>query len=369
MPPVASLIPELEEVLQHGSPEKHGDVLRQITTLFLQSAPRFNEDHIRLFDDVFGRLIEEIESKARAELSRRLAPIANAPTELIRRLAEDDDIMVAGPVLAKSPRLADTDLLSIARSKGQPHLYAISGRENLNESITDVLVSRGDQDVVRKVAENPGARLSDSGYARLVKRAERDSALAESVAQRSDIPAYLFRELLLRATEVVQRRLLAAAKPETQAEIRRVLAKVSTEVGSGVPADRDFSAAWADIDKLAAAGTLDERCLADHAGKGRYEHAVVALSRLCAVPIEVVDKLMNGERPDPILILCKANGFSWSTARALILVRPGLGGKSSATLDEAQANFERLSPATAQRVVRFWQAGQGRAGESLSRAG
>ncbi|KAB2882485.1 MAG: DUF2336 domain-containing protein [Pseudorhodoplanes sp.] len=369
MPPVASLIPELEEVLQHGSPEKHGDVLRQITTLFLQSAPRFNEDHIRLFDDVFGRLIEEIESKARAELSRRLAPIANAPTELIRRLAEDDDIMVAGPVLAKSPRLADTDLLSIARSKGQSHLYAISGRENLNESITDVLVSRGDQDVVRKVAENPGARLSDSGYARLVKRAERDSALAESVAQRSDIPAYLFRELLLRATEVVQRRLLAAAKPETQAEIRRVLAKVSTEVGAGVPADRDFSAAWADIDKLAAAGTLDERCLADHAGKGRYEHTVVALSKLCAVPIEVVDKLMNGERPDPILILCKANGFSWSTARALILVRPGLGGKSSATLDEAQANFERLSPATAQRVVRFWQAGQGRAGESLSRAG
>ncbi|MBV6488689.1 MAG: DUF2336 domain-containing protein [Pseudorhodoplanes sp.] len=369
MPPVASLIPELEEVLQHGSPEKHGDVLRQITTLFLQSAPRFNEDHIRLFDDVFGRLIEEIEAKARAELSRRLAPIANAPTEIIRRLAEDDDIMIAGPILAKSPRLADADILSIARSKGQSHLYAISARESLTESITDILVSRGDQEVVRKMAENPGARLSDTGYARLVKRAERDSALAESVAQRADIPAYLFRELVLRATEVVQRRLLAAARPETQAEIRRVLTKVSSEVGAGMPADRDFSAALADIDRLVAAGTLDQACLIEHAGKGRYEHTAVALAKLCAVPLEVVDKLMYGERPDPILILCKANGFSWSTARALILVRPGTRGKSSATLDEAQANFERLSPATAQRVVRFWQAGHGRAAEGVSPAG
>ena len=64
---------------------------------------------------------------------------------------------------------------------------------------------------------------------------------------------------------------------------------------------------------------------------------------------------MSGERPDPVLILCKAAGWGWPTASAIIPARPGGKGTSSQALDTAFANFERLSPATAQRVMRFWQ--------------
>ena len=102
--------------------------LPRITTSVRRGAQHFNDDHVGLFDDVLCQLIAEIETKARAELSRRMAPIANAPTELVRRLAHDDDISVAGPVLEQSPRLAETDLVDIAETKGQAHLLAISGR-------------------------------------------------------------------------------------------------------------------------------------------------------------------------------------------------------------------------------------------------
>jgi uncharacterized protein (DUF2336 family) len=83
-----------------------------------------------------------------------------------------------------------------------------------------------------------------------------------------------------------------------------------------------------------------------------------ALALLCGVPIETADRLMAGDRPDPILILCKAAGYGWTTARAIIMVRPSTRGSSSPALDEAFANFEKLSPSTAQRVVRFWQVRQ-----------
>ena len=135
-------------------------------------------------------------------------------------------------MLSLSPRLQNDDLVAIANSQSQAHLYAISNRRGLDEPVTDVLVRRGDRNVVRTVANNADARLSENGFSSLVRKAETDGDLAEAVAQRSDIPNHLFRELLLRATEVVQKRLLAAAKPETQAEIRRVLAKVSDEVAS-----------------------------------------------------------------------------------------------------------------------------------------
>jgi uncharacterized protein (DUF2336 family) len=350
----ASLIPELEEVLQHGSAERRARTLERITTLFLNGADQFNEDHVALFDGVFMRLIDEIETKARAELSNRLAPLGNAPIEAVRRLAKDNDIAVAGPVLEQSPRLPEADLVAIAKTKSQAHLLAISARADIAEPVTDELVRRGDRHVVRGVADNRDARLSDRSFTTLVNQAEKDGILAEKVGMRPDIPPRLFRELLLKATEVVQQRLLAAAKPDTQTEIRRVLARVSNELATA--STRDFSAAEYLIETMHQRGELTEAALVDFAKTGKYEEMVAALSRLCVVPIDVVDRLMGGDRPDPILILCKSAGWEWPTVKTLIMARPGNGGASSAGLDTAFSNFERLSPATAQRVMRFWQA-------------
>src|SRR5712691_1045261 len=350
----ASPIPELEDVIQTGSPERRADALKRITAFFLSGASRFNEDHVRLFDDVFGRLIVEIESKARAELAHRLAPIGNAPLEVVRRLAKDDDIAVAGPVLQQSRRLDEADLLDIAKTKSQAHLLAISGRAGIAEPVTDVLIRRGGREVVHTVAENRAARLSEDGFSTLVDQAENDGLLAEKVGLRPDIPARLFRDLLLKATEVVQQRLFSAARPETQAEIRRVLAKVSDELGAKVAA-RDYSAAQRAIEALRQEGGLDEAALVEFAKTGKYEETVAALACLCAVPIEVVDRLMRGDRPDPILILCKSAGWGWPTAKAIITARSTGRAPSSQGLDTAYSNFERLSSATAQRVMRFWQ--------------
>jgi uncharacterized protein (DUF2336 family) len=353
----ASLIPELEDVIQHGSPDKRAATVQRIANLFVDGAPSFNEVHVGLFDDVLCRLVVEIEAKARAEMARTLAPIKNAPTELIRKLAKDDDIAVAGPVITQSQRLHETELVEIAKTKGQAHLVAIAGRENIGAAVTDVLMQRGDTEVVRNVAENRSAKLSEDGFSVLVKRAEGDSDLAEKVGHRADIPPHLFRDLLVRATAVVQQRLLAAAKPETRAEIQRVLDKVSKEYDKSAPA-RDYSAALREIVTLHQSGKLSERELVAFADDKKFEETVAAISVLCGVPIETADRLMAGDRPDPILILCKAAGYGWTTARAIIMSRPSAKGTSNGALDIAFQNFEELSPSTAQRVVRFWQVRQ-----------
>jgi uncharacterized protein (DUF2336 family) len=351
-----SLIPELEDIVQHGSPRRRAQALRRITTLFLESASLFNEDHVQLFDDVFNRLIDEIESKVRAELAHRLAPVGNAPGELIGRLARDDDIAVAGPVLRQSRRLAEADLVEIAATKSQAHLLAISSRTGVAEPVTNVLVRRGDQAVARSVAENRSALLSDASFTTLVERSEGDDVLAERVGQRPDIPPPLFRALLLKATAVVQQRLFAAATPDVQAEIRRVLARVSKEVGTkAVP--RDYREAQRTVAALRARGELNEAQILEFAKDCKYEEMIAGLSDLCAVPIDVVDRLMGGERPDPILILCKSAGWGWPTARAIIGARLGRKPNSNQGLDTAFSNFERLTAATAARVMRFWQMG------------
>ncbi len=352
----ASLLPELEDVVQHGSAEKRAETLRRITALFIDSAGAFSNEHVALFDDVIGYLIEEIEAKALAELARRIAPVPNAPEGVVRTLAESDDIAVAGPVL-KQAKLDDPELMQIAERKSQAHLLALAERANVSEALADILVARGDREVARSIATNIQAKLSEGAFSTLVKRAEQDGMLAEKVGLRTDIPPRLFRQLLMQATDVVQKRLLAQAKPETQAEIRRVMAKVTDEVAARA-SPRNYTAALAAVRALHKERKLTETDIVQYAKSGKYEETIAALATLCAVPVEVVDRLMSGERADPVLILARSAGFGWPTVREVINARPGTK-PSPATLDAAYENFERLTAATAQRVVRFWQVRQG----------
>jgi uncharacterized protein (DUF2336 family) len=353
---IVSLIPELEDVIQRGTREKRVDALQRVTALFLDGAKSYSDAHVDVFDDVFGLLIEEIETKARAELSRHLAPVGNAPVKVLRTLANDDDITVAGPVLKYAPRLGETDLVSVAKTKSQAHLQAISARPTLGEAVTDVLVRRGDREVARCVADNRGARISQNGFVSLVRRAEDDGILAEKVGLRPDIPEPMFRELLIKATAVVRDRLLVAATAGGKAEIQRVLAKVSKEVGARV-GPRDYGAAQRVVLSLGRAGRLNEAALAAFCSDKKFEETVVALATLAKVPVNVADRLLGGDRPDPVLILCRAIGLNWSTVKAIIMLRSD-GKSASQGLDSAFANYERLSISTARRVVRFWQVRQ-----------
>ena len=236
-----SIIADLELAVRSGSSDKRVTALRQVADLFLHDLDRLNDEQVKVFDTVLCLLASRIESKALAELSERLAPVDNAPIEVIRRLARDDEIGVAGPVLSESTRLTTKDLSDIARTQGDAHLLAISGRERLDEAVTDVLVERGNREVFHKLAGNSGARLSESGYGALVQKAEGDDALAEKVGQRIDIPAHLHRQLILRATEAVRAKLLPLASPQARDEISRVLAKATDVVAAETEKPRQNS--------------------------------------------------------------------------------------------------------------------------------
>ena len=136
--------------------------------LFIVGAVQYSDEDVTRFDDVIIRLAVDIEISARALLAIRLAPIPNAPTGIIRSLAADDIIDIAGPVLTQSERLDDTTLAETPSKKGQEHLLAILRRRCLCEAVTDVLVERGDQQVVLSTAENRGAKFSETGFATLV---------------------------------------------------------------------------------------------------------------------------------------------------------------------------------------------------------
>ncbi|SRR5712691_423058 len=234
--------------LETAAAEPHSDqqcsaALRRVTDLFLAHAERFSDQQIGVFDDVFSGLIAKADASALAELSQRLAPFENAPRDIVRHLARNESIAVAGPVLAQSARLTTGDLVDVAGTRSQAHLLAISGRGRLGEFVTDALLQHGEIEVIRCVAGNAGARLSEAGFSTLIRRAEHDERLAEAVGRRPDVPLQLFRQLLLRTSSPLQSRLLAQAPPDRQTEIRRLLSLISNVAGRPATDGRDDAAA------------------------------------------------------------------------------------------------------------------------------
>ena len=183
-----SLIAELDTTLSKASSSKHSAILRSVADLFLNGAQIYSEEHIAVFGDVIDRLLDKIERPALVELSARLAPISYAPAKVIGRLSRNDDIAVAAPVLGKSEVLTDEVLVEIAKTKGQYYLSAIAGRTRIGESVTDVLVDRGNSDIAIKIAKNLRASLSELGYVKLIKRAQSDKELAALITARGDMP-------------------------------------------------------------------------------------------------------------------------------------------------------------------------------------
>jgi uncharacterized protein (DUF2336 family) len=348
-----SLIEEFEEAIASKDAGDRADALGRITALFAAGATSYNDEQVALFDDVMTRLVEQIDVTMRAAFGKRLAALPDAPPKTIRTLASDDSIAVAGPVLARSQRLDDAALVETASTKSQDHLLAISQRRELGAAVTDVLVERGNRDVALSVAQNAGAKFSETGYVRLVKRSEHDDELARSVGSRPEIPRHHFVKLLSTASKAV-RIALEGAHPEHAAEIKHVVAKVATEIQAKAAAhSRDYAAVHERVEALRSSGRLGESHIAAFAQAGKFEDTAVVLAMLSTLPIDVVERVLVHDRVETILIIAKAMDLSWPTVRALLVLRTGKGNLSSQDLEQHMANFMRLKRATALQTIEF----------------
>lgn len=349
------IIPELQELAKHGNARRRGEVVGRVTELFVAGAARFNDGHIEVFDQVLQGLAAETEVKVRADLAERLADIARAPRGIVGQLARDTEIKVAAPVLRRSPLLDEPTLIEIARSRGQEHLLAMTARPDLSEPVTDIMVRRGSREVVRQVAGNDGARFSASGYGNLIKRANDDGTLALVVGRRPELSAPHLQGLIGGAVDLVRRRIFADASPERRDTIMALIGDPSG-LPKPRPAPRNFIAAQQRVLELHLTHALNESVLADFAKERKYEETVAGLAAMTGVPLAVVDRLLSGEKADPVYILCRAIGLQWPTLRAIMLLRLGPGrAPSLPDLALAQSAFEQIGHSTAQRVVHFWR--------------
>jgi uncharacterized protein (DUF2336 family) len=359
-----SIVDEVEAALGTGSADKRLETVRRVSDLFLSSAGGYKDEQIELFDNLLERLVKTIEIRAiadvsariaLAELSMQLAPVSQAPPSVVRRLARNDEITIAGPVLTESARLSADDLVEVAQTKGERHLLAIAGRWWLKEVVTDALLARRYPSVSRRIVNNPGARVSAAGFAIVVAQAESDPELAVETGIRVDLPPALRDQLLRRATEAVRARLLSRAPPDIFEEIRTAIAAVAAGANRDMSPVQDFSAARRLVALLEDKGELNEAALFGFAKQRKYEETIAALAQLSESSIEVIRPLMQSLRDDGVLVPCKAANLGWETVSAILESRFATGSMRPLELAEAERQFAAMTAENARRLLRFWQ--------------
>jgi uncharacterized protein (DUF2336 family) len=348
-----SFLRDLDDAVLRGTAESRLRALWHTTDLLI--AGRYSEDEIWTFGEVIGRLADEIEVAARAQLSKRLARFDDAPVNIIHKLAFDDSIDVAGPVLRESSRLEAYALVANVCTKGQSHLLAISKRKSLEETVTDVLVTRGNREVVSSVANNHGARFSDFGFLHMIQRAEGDSILAEQLGLRKDIPRQLFQQLIAKASDDVKQR-LESERPDMADQIQTSVTDVVGDLQSKFgPVSRSHYVAKRVVATQHQQGNLNEKSICGYARFHKFDEVTIGLSLLCALPGDVIERALVDRNREMLLVLAKALDFSWATTMSLLF----LGAKdhriTGQDLDDMEREYGRLNVETSRSVLQFYQ--------------
>jgi hypothetical protein len=348
-----SFLRDLDDAVLRGTTESRTRALWHTTDLMITG--RYSEDEIWTFGEVIGRLADEIEVAARAQLAKRLARFDKAPVNIIHKLAFDDSIEVAGPILRESSRLEPYALVANVCTKDQSHMLAITQRKSIDESVTDALVTRGNQEVVKSVANNDGARFSDFGFLHMIKRAEGDSILAEQLGLRKDIPRHVFQQLIAKASDDVRKR-LEHERPTMVDQIQTSVTDVAGELQSKFgPVSRTYFVAKRVVTTQHRQGNLNENSISGYARSHKLDEVTIGLSLLCALPGDVIERAVLDKNREMLLILAKALDFSWATTMSLLF----LGAKdhriTAKDLKDTETEYSRLNVETSRSVLKFYQ--------------
>jgi hypothetical protein len=347
---------ELRQLAAERSSERRVELLRRLTDLFFDGIGAHTDTESYLFDQIMEKIVDQISHEAKVQVAGSLATLAEFPPNVMRKLANDDDIEIARPVLRGSPGLTDEDLVSIASRGSQAHLSAIATRSTLSEPVTDVLINRGDAGVVRTVSGNHDARFTAYGWNQLVDRASEDVDLQDLLVQRPDLAQESIDKLLPLISKA-----LAIKLAERGFDVRGRISPdlIATTRRRFAAALRDRRTNIKQVEVLVALVrkqeiTLDQ-AIVETTRSERLIDVAGLLSEFTPLERNYLFSLVARGQIQTQLVLFRSLNLAWPTVSAVLELRALKHRVPRDDSPDLQNDYQAIEPATAQRIVRFLQ--------------
>lgn len=335
------MLDRLAEMSADVSSEGRRQLLNAVTDLFLVDSDPSEaaKDHYAIIAE---RSLDVMDGGDRAAYAERVAAAPTLPRSVAKTLAADDDISVASLVLKLSPVLTDMDLAAIAVTHSQMHLHAIAERATLSETVTDVLVQRGDEKVLRTVSGNEGASFSNSGMDRLLERGGKDEAVARNLARR------------------------AANLPQAQAQ--RVMAIAAQATGRPAPVQGELYVSPKPVAREARERRLEIKLLIADLKEGRRDLSEVVsmlaeqdrafdlaqvVSTFADIPNAQALRALLQPEASGIAVACRSLGMEPEAFRTVLELRAKRLNLHPRQVERDAALYEKLPAEMSDRAMRF----------------
>ncbi|WP_353182344.1 DUF2336 domain-containing protein [Bosea sp. (in: a-proteobacteria)] len=317
------------------SSDSRRQLLNAVTDLFLldQDPSDTSKDH---YGEIAVTSLTHLGDEDRKDYADRVAAAPTLPRNVAVTLGGDGNAEVARLVLTLSPVLTDGDLAAIAVSQSQQHLAAIAERARLSESVTDILVERGDRAVLTTVSANEGAAFSDRGFDRLLERGRGDAAIAGNLARRSDLAPQRAERVLRIVGQLAQ----DAAGADTPQSLARQARQQRLEVKLLLA---DLAAKVREVDDVLT-------MLAD---EDRAYHLAQVLAQVADIGPDQALRVLMQRDASGIAVTCRTLGVGMTAFRAILQLRARRLYFSSRDIDDDVDAYAKLDLATAERTLRF----------------
>jgi uncharacterized protein (DUF2336 family) len=353
---MSSKLHDLIDLAKEPSSERRRELLREVTNLFFSGEGAQSPAELGLFDDVMTQLAADMEEEVRAELAVKMADAEAPPRRLILGLASDDASAVAEPVLMRSTALSEDDLLNVARTHGQDHLRAISGRAFVSEAVSDAIVQRADDDTLGVLLRNQNASLSREAHETAAERAAANPELHGAVIDRQSLPPDLLNDLYFVVEARLRDRILERNAALDPAELDAAL-----EVGRNRIASRDgalppdYALCEAAVRAMRARGPIEPPVLAAFLRNGETTKFLVALALAADIDFHSAQRILERRELDALAIVCKAASFDRALFLTFAILILGREADAMGRAREYGQLYADLPQDVASRTLRFWR--------------
>jgi len=308
-----------------------------------------------LVTDVLMALIRQAERDLRVAVSQRLSAMDNIPFRMVLHLA-NDEIDIAGPVLAKSPVLQDMDLIYIIKAHGPGHWQAIASRNAPGGAVVDALADTKDIRTAIVLSENGTVTLTPRALDIFAGIAEGVEDLALPLLMRSDLPKDLASRLYAAVGEELKAH-IRRAYPEYGTAAEKVVSDIVLEFQEAERAEYVVAPALLTLAQdMKAKGRLTLSTMMSALRLGQVSTFMAQFSVFCAVPADTVRGMIKQKCGQGLAIACRAVDVPRSEFISLFLLTrkiPNGGDKivDHSELSTALRYFDGVTPARAREVL------------------
>jgi uncharacterized protein (DUF2336 family) len=285
---------------------------------------------------VLDHLTRDRVVQVRAIIADAIKYVTELDPALIRRLAQDAEIIVAAPILESSPVLTNQDLLDIIA--GQPvrgALSAISRRAYIDPAVASAIVESADSQAIMHLLKNSSAHLQESVLDRLIEQSVHEESWQEPLVYRPE----LNQRSVLRLAELVAVELLERIlrrqdlPPEAVQAVAKVVSERLNENNDRVaPAAQSaaltiaqrYEARMERARRGHANGQLEEIALMAMLLTDQTEDLMASLAVRADLPISVVLDIKASQSPRALCALAWAAGLSALFAEEIQIRLAGL---------------------------------------------